>query len=555
VIWTSQPGSSSHAYFDALVRNLANGGSRRDFVRHSAGFAAVLGLSRVGLPTRFARPMASWFGVPTKCEHTSDCGDPCLICPPHKLGEEVFCKPKCLAGCTKCEGGVCRDLCTDPCLECNFRMAGEAPSCIPKCQAGCSRCENGECVDQGCKTCEVCFQKSRRDGTCQPVEQFLGECATCDPETGKHTNRCSECERCEKGQCVSNCPNRCEICDKGTCRKCDRPCEGCNDAGQCWRCDPECERCNHKTGECETACDGGFTCCGGKCINCCAPCVQGGCDQGASASCKDDAKNPACCGRECHDLDSDDYNCGSCSTLCRVYDVNGFGEHCQDGRCVCKGVSERFDNIVARRGGGMECRQDNHECCDGNCVDMASYQSDPKHCGKCVVECDEGDRCVKGKCVGKKRTAYLLVFVHRVRSEKLGVERSLTMKATIRKLDTPDAEGNTFAGSGSYEGSFRKYNPSCDNKMRTEYTTAPLVGKARADGAVSELGDGETSISFSITPLAPEQDGGIDAVLPVTQTLVLKGGKGQDSTTFKLQSDKCRGTLTHVTEWSVTRVD
>jgi hypothetical protein len=129
------------------------------------------------------------------------------------------------------------------------------------------------------------------------------------------------------------------------------------------------------------------------------------------------------------------------------------------------------------------------------------------------------------------------------------------MKATIRQLDTPDAEGNTFAGDGSYEGSFRKYNPSCDNKMRTEYTTAPLVGKTKAGGAVSDMGDGTTSLSFSMTPLAPEQDGGIDAVLPVTQTLVLKGGKGQDSTTFKLQSDKCRGTLTHVTEWSVTRVD
>jgi hypothetical protein len=570
VIWNSQRNRSSHAFFDVLVRNLGNGGSRRDFVRHSAGFAAVLGLSRVGLPNRFARPVASWLGVPPKCESTSDCGDPCLLCPQHKAGEEVFCTPKCLAGCTKCEGGVCRDLCPDPCLQCNVRMFGEAPSCIPKCQAGCSQCENGECVDRGCKACEVCFQKSRPDGSCQSIESFGSECVKCDPETGKHTNRCSACERCVKGECVSNCPNRCEICDNGTCRKCDGPCEGCNDAGQCWRCDPECQRCNRQTGECETTCDGGFSCCSGKCINCCVGCAQGGCDEGGSAACADDAKNPACCGGRCHDLDSDVRNCGSCSTPCRDFDIQN-GETCEHGHCVCKGVLEVSDGTLSRRGGGMECRQENHECCEGDCVDIASYQSDSKHCGKCIVECEKDERCEKGECVGSKRAGYSVVYSYTITSEKLGMESTLTMQATVRRLAAPDAEGNTLAGYGSYEGSIHEHKVNCDNKLPMDSETIGLGGKAKATATAESMGAGQTSLVFTITPINPpkrhlftrsfrsvEQMGNLkdlpDAVMPAFGNVVLKGGVGQKSQTFQMFGGSCSGTLTHVMKWSAKRI-
>ncbi len=150
------------------------------------------------------------------------------------------------------------------------------------------------------------------------------------------------------------------------------------------------------------------------------------------------------------------------------------------------------------------------------------------------------------------RAGYSLVVVHRVTSSKLGVERSVTMKAVVRELDTPDADGNTFAGNGSYEGSFRKYNPSCDNDFRTDYETLPLVGKAEGSGFADDMGGGQTSLSFSITPLVADEDG---SILPIANALLLTKGKGHESRTFTMQSDLCRGTLTHVTEWSATRLE
>lgn len=148
---------------------------------------------------------------------------------------------------------------------------------------------------------------------------------------------------------------------------------------------------------------------------------------------------------------------------------------------------------------------------------------------------------------------YSLVVVHRVTSSKLGVERSVTMKAVVRELDTADAEGNTFAGESSYQGSARRYNPSCDNDQRTDYSTIPLVGKAKGTATADDMGGGQISLVFTITPLN-QPENLPEAVLPAFGNLMLKGGVGQDSRTLKLQSDQCRGTLTHVTEWSATRI-
>jgi len=511
---------SNEPFFDLLVRDLARGGSRRDFVRRSTGLAAVFGLARAGLPASWGRPVAALFGVPVACETDSDCGDPCLVC--------------------------------------GLRATGEPKSCILKCQASCSECRSGQCVDI-CPACEKCVLISRPDGTCQPVEAF--ECITCDRETGKQANRCSACERCEKGECVSNCPNRCETCDNGTCRKCDRACEYCNELGRCYGCDSECQRCNPTTEECETTCDRGLVCCAGKCPNCCGSCDGNTC-------CADDAKVPACCGPTCSDLDSDDHNCGACYNLCRNQEL------CNQGKCVCPGVLESGGGFLAIRGGGMECRKENHECCDTECMDMARYQSDPKHCGKCIVECEKDERCVEGACVGSKRRGYSLVYVHRVTSEKLGVETSLTMKAVVRRLATPDAEGNTFAGKGSYEGSFHVHKVNCDNDTPMDSETIPLVGRAKGGAIADNLGGGQISLVFTITPLDPpkmhvltrsfralEQLGGLkeeempDLVLPIVRNLVLKGGLGQDSQTFTMWGGSCSGTLTHLMEWSATRIE
>jgi hypothetical protein len=325
-------------------------------------------LANAGVPTRWARPVAKLFGVPAPCESARDCGD---------------------------------------CEDCRNWYGAPVKTCGYLCQAACSKCSGGRCVDT-CPNCEQCYPGIQHGGaSCLALEALYG-CKTCDPKTGKLSDSCSArsaCEKCVQKQCVSNCPNPCELCDNGTCRSCrGRPCEGCNAQGICWRCDPECERCNSKSGECESTCDGDFVCCDGTCINCCTSCTQGACDGGADARCADNAKKPACCGKACHDLDSDNEHCGSCWTSCKGYKLKRTGEQCERGRCVCRGKAEWIQGVgYVSEGGGMECREKNHECCDGKCVDVASYQSDPKHCGKCIVQCEKDEKCVKGECVGRKK--------------------------------------------------------------------------------------------------------------------------------------------------------
>ena len=156
-------------------------------------------------------------------------------------------------------------------------------------------------------------------------------------------------------------------------------------------------------------------------------------------------------------------------------------------------------------------------------------------------------------CIPPGKAGYSLVILHRVTSEKLGVERSVTMNAVVRELDAPDAEGNTFAGEGSYQGSARRYNPSCDNNMRTDYETIPLGGNAKGAATADDLGGGQISLVFSITPLDPREDLP-ERVLPSLANMVLAGDSGQHTQTFEMQGDLCRGSLTHVTEWSAKRI-
>jgi hypothetical protein len=59
----------------------------------------------------------------------------------------------------------------------------------------------------------------------------------------------------------------------------------------------------------------------------------------------------------------------------------------------------------------MECRQKDEECCDGQCINTSTYQSDPNHCGKCIVQCEKDERCVKGQCVGSNRLSIRFEYV------------------------------------------------------------------------------------------------------------------------------------------------
>lgn len=199
--------------FDQLARDLARGGSRREFVRRSTGFAAVAGLAHAAVPARWGRPVARLFGVPAPCESDLECGN---------------------------------------CEDCRNWYGADVKTCGYLCQAKCSTCSGGQCVDT-CPNCQTCYPNTEQiQATRQSLEDIY-QCKRCDSKTGKLTDKCSACQKCVGRECVTNCPGRCETCDNGVCRKCDpTKCEFCADNGRCYTCDPTCERCNPSTESCET---------------------------------------------------------------------------------------------------------------------------------------------------------------------------------------------------------------------------------------------------------------------------------------------------------------
>jgi hypothetical protein len=476
-----------------------------------------------GLPPRFARPISWLSGLPDPCKADADCKKvPCEVCSP--TGEET--------------------------------PEGHIGLCVSRC-AGCEICQNHQCVSNCPEKCQRCNKYADNQGACGPDPDHQRHCKSCDPKTGEK-DLCTACEKCDRGACLQNCPGRCETCDAGKCRKCEGPCEVCDPTGKCFGCDPRCERCNPATETCESTCPGGFSCCYGECSSCCSDCgrkrEERQCEyrEDTCPEYRHLGTTTVCCGKQCADLLTDLEHCGRCDNKCRgSVGPAPTEETCSDGKCICS--QRMIDPKILALSQPVECRQEGHECCYGECVEIAKYQSDPKHCGKCIVECEEAERCVKGQCVGRKRRGYSLLVVHTVTSAKLGVERSVTMKADVRELDTPDAEGNTFAGKGSYQGFARRYNPSCDNDQRTAYSTIPLGGKAKGTATADDLGGGQIALVFTITPLKPPENLP-EGVLPALGNLVLTGGLGQESRTFEMQSDLCRGTLTHVNEWSATRI-
>jgi hypothetical protein len=524
----------SEPLFDLLVGDLARGGSRREFVRRFSGMAAVFGLARAGVPARLSRPVATLFGVPAACENDSDCGDPCLIC--------------------------------------SYRAAGENKSCILKCQAQCTRCSDGQCVDQ-CPKCTFCYPGASDAGsTCESVE-ILQRCEKCDPDTGKRTTLCSACGKCENGECVSNCPNRCEICDNGTCRKCDRPCETCDEAtGKCTGCSSACERCNPRTRQCETTCPGGRACCEGRCIKCCGTCERcldpsgAGADFCPSARSDDDL---ACCATTgCVNLQEDRSNCGSCLHFCKNT------ETCTEGRCKCRGILETLGNITTMRGGGQECTAENHECCDGDCVDVARYQSDAKHCGKCVVECESDERCEDGTCVGSQRLGYRIHYQYKRSSQLRGLQLEFGYQAVVRQLRVPDADGNTFAARGTFAGRAVDRKANCLNAAPEDEETIAFEGRLKASGSVTTKGRKQI-LGFALNPVDPPRGhwmtrsfrrGATEVaadddptrppiIHPANGVIELKARTARKSTVSQLGSSVCDGKVMVEIAIEVERID
>lgn len=175
--------------------------------------------------------------------------------------------------------------------------------------------------------------------------------------------------------------------------------------------------------------------------------------------------------------------------------------------------------------------------------------------------------------VDSSRLGFSLLYTHRVTAEKLEeVKSDVVMKAEVRRLPEPDAEGNSFVGGGSYRGKFISHKVNCENNLPMDYETIEFANKAKATASADDMGSGQTSVVFTITPIDPpkahllttsfrglEQAGGVkeedlpDLILPVLGNVVLAGDSGQATRTFEMYGGSCSGMLTHVTTWTVKR--
>ena len=75
------------------------------------------------------------------------------------------------------------------------------------------------------------------------------------------------------------------------------------------------------------------------------------------------------CSFSCVDLQNDDFNCGSCDTIC-----SDPGTSCQKGACACK---------------------PGYTKCGDECVDL---QNDNSNCGQCGNPCMGDETCGGGVC-------------------------------------------------------------------------------------------------------------------------------------------------------------
>lgn len=151
------------------------------------------------------------------------------------------------------------------------------------------------------------------------------------------------------------------------------------------------------------ACQNGFGCCEGDCVNGYCQCPTGTLD----------------CGNGCVGILWNDNACGGCNTPC------GVNELCEDGRCICD--MNLFDPqfLIQCPGGcfyrthdeqhcgdcttvctgGTECSGGRCQCpfgtqdCGSGCVDVTA---NPLHCGSCPNACDAAtEDCVSYQCVCK----------------------------------------------------------------------------------------------------------------------------------------------------------
>jgi hypothetical protein len=198
------------------------------------------------------------------CESDSDCfAGACQVC------REGLCVFGCTAGqvCVfvSFSRGVCSSTCNQlsdcpPCHVCALDLSGFFAGCVPcdavggicrgdiclaPCEDGtdcddCERCEAGACVND-CPPGTVCNAFGECRNTCTSNAQ-CGPCETCFSYSGVGESFCATCPddlfcfRCEGEACVPKCSaSACELCSQrdGGCGSRCGPNEVCDGAGQC----------------------------------------------------------------------------------------------------------------------------------------------------------------------------------------------------------------------------------------------------------------------------------------------------------------------------------
>ena len=242
-------------------------------------------------------------------------------------------------------------------------------------------------------------------------------------------------------------------------------------------------------------------------------------------------------------------------------------ENCVEGKCICSQRLDKTGGRVTALSPALECRQAGHECCYGECVDIANYQSDPKHCGKCIVECEQDEQCVKGECVGSKRAAYRIRYRRRVKTELRGESSDYTYEAVVRQLAKPDSDGNNFVGRGTYTGTVILRKANCKNYAPEDVERITFEGRLMA-GAKIPLDQPAGWITFTLEPIDPppghlftktfrgmegemEEPPLIGLAVGMIQ---LTGASAQRSDKREISSNECDGEITASTEVDVDRL-
>jgi hypothetical protein len=353
--------------FDDLTKSLANGASRRTFLK---GFLSVVGGAALGVgSTEVAAAAGTCKTQGQSCTSEKCCrGYTCLVdatsgtdrfCCANTLVCAGHCCPQgasCVSGKCVCPAGQVPCSTTNP-LEFTAKcvdLQSDLENC-GACNHACSAPPNAMAVCAGGQCDFVCNAGFTRIGdVCCPNERVCGttclatacdptQCQVCDPASGTCVSTCKSGETCLGGVC---CPDA-KVCGN-TCLA--TACSATN-----------CEVCDPTQGKCVSTCTAGQTCLGGACCpttnvcgntclaTACSPTQCQVCDPTQGKCVSTCATGEGCCSGVCKQLNTAS-NCGSCGNAC-----GGTTNFC------CPAGSTRA--LQCKRPTGATC-SNNNQCCN-----------------------------------------------------------------------------------------------------------------------------------------------------------------------------------------------